>query len=709
LHREDTSTAVTIRENREGPLDAESLCAILEDSVSQSLGSYEKRGAQLDLVRFMADAFNNDLIAAAEAGTGVGKSFAYLLPAAEFSAKTDERVIVSTATITLQDQLYRKDIPLIAKALDRDLKAVLVKGRGNYLCLRRLEDSLREASLDREENDALAALARWSSSSAEGSFSELEHPPPDALWARVCSESDSCMSFQCPHKAECFYFRLRQRAEEARLLVVNHHLLFADLSARMRGAGYETQVVLPFASRIILDEAHTIEGAATAFFSDEWSRFSIQRNSTRLYRKNRFSESGLLIRAAAFLPSFVKKNNASKSVLPKKITGLFKKTAEWAEKAEAAALSYYGEEGIGRLVPARDEFLVKELFPLLEALRGSLHKINETIQTFLDEAEEENIQENTIWELKAVRGRLLKTADLCAAFIDYRNDSERVFWIEKTETSIHWKAAPVDLAPLLKEALFDASSTVAAVSATLVPFEYWSRRTGALSAGRELVTAFFPSPFPFYKNALLAVPDDAPLPGEASYQDFVDTAVKDLLCTSCGSALVLFTSYRSLQSAYAACAEDLEAAGIPCFKQGDADRSRLLSLFLEQKESVLFATDSFWEGVDAPGETLRMVILCRLPFRTPKDPIYEARREKLEAQGLNSFTEYSLPEAVMKFKQGFGRLIRGKTDYGAVVVLDRRIISMWYGRAFLQALPETKTLIGNHDEVVRGVERFLFP
>ncbi|MDR2181305.1 MAG: ATP-dependent DNA helicase DinG [Treponema sp.] len=690
-------------------LESEALCAVLEEAVARRLGSYERRDAQLDLVRFIAGAFNRDLVAAAEAGTGVGKSFAYLLPAAEFSEKTGERVIISTATITLQTQLYNKDIPLIEKALERELKAVLVKGRGNYLCLRRLEDAIAEAGLDAEENEVLAALARWSTGSGEGSFSELEDPPSEAVWSRVCSEADSCMSFHCPRKADCFFFRLRRRAEEAHILVVNHHLLFADLAARMQGAGYEAQVVLPSASRIILDEAHTIEGAATAFFSDEWSRYGLQRSLGRLYRKKRARESGLLVKAAALLPSFAKKSgasSASRGILPKKITAALDQAREWADKADEAALVFCGNEGTGRLCPARGD--TAALFPPLEALRRGLQTICVFIEGLLDEAGEQDLQDPVVWELRAVRGRLAKTAELCRAFIDYREDEDRVFWIEKSGAHIHWKASPLDLAPLLRRSLFEANATVAALSATLTPFEYWSRRTGAILADKKLVTGFFPSPFPYRSRTLLAVPADAPLPGEAPYQDFVNGAVRDLVSTAGGSALVLFTSYQSLSAAYEAAAPALEEAGIPCLRQGTADRSRLLARFLEERESVLFATDSFWEGVDAPGETLRMVILCRLPFRTPKDPLYEARREKLEARGINSFTEYSLPDAVMKFKQGFGRLMRKADDYGAVVVLDRRICSMWYGQAFLRALPETKTSFGEFAGVLRDLERFLF-
>jgi ATP-dependent DNA helicase DinG len=276
-------------------------------------------------------------------------------------------------------------------------------------------------------------------------------------------------------------------------------------------------------------------------------------------------------------------------------------------------------------------------------------------------------------------------------------------------------AAPIDIAPNLRDALFEANKTVVCVSATLSigkgNFSFWSRRAGADLSDRELITGLFPSPFPYASKTLLAVPSDAPSPGgesDRNYQEFLNRAVEELVLHSGGSALILFTSYYSLKSAFEASAASLESQGIHCLKQGDDDRSRLLGAFLADETSVLFATDSFWEGVDAPGDTLRMVILCRLPFRTPKDPIFEARRERIEQRGGNAFMELSLPDAVMKFKQGFGRLMRRSSDYGVVAVLDSRIRTKFYGKIFIESLPETKTSFAELSSILRDVEGFLY-
>jgi ATP-dependent DNA helicase DinG len=279
-------------------------------------------------------------------------------------------------------------------------------------------------------------------------------------------------------------------------------------------------------------------------------------------------------------------------------------------------------------------------------------------------------------------------------------------WAEFTVT-------PIDVAPSLKEALFEPNKTVICLSATLTTagsFNYWNSRTGIdLLSRREFYAGCFPSPFPYHRSVLLAIPSGTPLPDQEEYGDFVNRAVIRLVETAGGSALILFTSYEALRSAHTAAAAVLEGQGIRCLKQGDDDRSRLLEAFLSDTSSVLFATDSFWEGIDAPGDTLRMVMLCRLPFRSPNDPVFEARGEALEKRGGNAFMDLSLPEAVMKFRQGFGRLIRRSGDRGVVVVLDGRILRKQYGKFFLTSLPETRRSFSGFDTLLREVESFLYP
>ena len=715
-------------------MDADLLCAALEEggAIAGCLPGYERRDAQLDLVRLIVRSFNEDAVAAAEAGTGVGKSFAYLLPAIEFALACNERIVISTATITLQQQLYEKDIPLVLSAMGKNIKCVLVKGRGNYLCRKRLAEAHMEPPLGNSEYEELRSISEWAEQTKTGDRSELSFLPSPSLWPRLCSESDTCLGLHCVHQGHCFFMALRKEAADAGILVVNHHLLFADLAARHEGAGYESAVVLPPFTRVIIDEAHTIEDSATSFFSKSWSRLGINRSLSRLYRKRRKAETGLLPALAALLPAEhtgKKKKPAGSSnntlSLISRIPKIISDVRDAAEAADTVALTLCGDEGLFRLKNSVNA-------DPLGALRHSLEKLQRTINALVDQvhamtelADKEDLK---IREIGAILRRFESVAAICGAFLEFGSvtkDESEVFWLERNggfrdDPWVTFTVTPVSIAPSLKEALFEANKTVVCVSATLstggvyntenadFSFRYWAERTGAALADRGFLCGIFPSPFPYNERTLLAVPSDAPMPDSSDYQTFSIHAVTELVRLAGGSALVLFTSYQALRSTFEETAPALESEGITCFKQGDDDRTRLLQQFLENKTSVLFGTDSFWEGVDAPGETLRLLILCRLPFKTLKDPVFEARREYLEDNGRNAFAELSLPDAVMKFKQGFGRLMRNSSDYGAVVVLDGRILHKYYGKAFLESLPETKTSFKEFDGILLDMERFFY-
>ncbi|MDR1949890.1 MAG: ATP-dependent DNA helicase DinG [Spirochaetaceae bacterium] len=707
-------------------LDADGICRNLEEggAIARRLPAYETRPSQLDLMRLIVRGFNEDALVAAEAGTGVGKSFAYLLPAMSYALLNEERIVISTATINLQQQLYGKDIPLVASALpsapSKPIKAVLIKGRGNYLCRRRLVDALREPVLDDEENDSLRSINAWSETTPTGDRQDLAFLPPETLWLRVCSEADLCMGMRCPERERCFILSLRRECADARILVVNHHLLFADLAARHEGAGYDNTVVLPPYTRVIIDEAHTIEGAATSFFSKSFSRPGLFRQLGRLYRKRRAQPAGLLLRLGSMV------SGGGEALIDDAAEGI-QKIRETADALDDAALHLSAREGTFRLTPSREGPITALLFPCLLELRKGISALAGILRAMLEKVNPDFEDDPTVWEVKAVLRRLEAVGTICGAFMEYQERPGEVLWIEGhygsgssgDKTWAQFSVTPIDVAPSLRDALFEPNKTVVCVSATLTvadsrnlkgSFTYWKERSGVnLVAERDLLSGLFPSPFPYAKSVLLAAPRDAPLPEEAGYQAFVDGAAAKLAEIAGGSALILFTSYQSLRSAYHTAAPVLEKQGIRCLKQGDDDRSRLLRSFLDDESSVLFATDSFWEGVDAPGNTLRLVILCRLPFRTPNEPVFEARREALEKRGGNAFMDLSLPEAVMKFKQGFGRLMRRSGDYGVVAVLDGRILHKRYGEYFLRSLPETKTSFAEFDRILREAEGFLFP
>ena len=694
-------------------LDTNEICSCLQEGgkIAKCLSPYEPRESQIDLTELICEAFNEDTIAAAEAGTGVGKSFAYLLPAIYFSANTKEKIVISTATINLQQQLFEKDIPFVVKALNIKIKSVLMKGRANYLCLRRLDETVKEPGLDFEENDELLKIAKWAEKSKTGSRSELTFLPSENVWQKICSEADLCPFQHCPFHEHCFIRRLRKEAADANLIVVNHHLLFADLAARHRGAGYESAVILPPFSRLIIDEAHAIENAATSFYSSDFSKPAILKMLGRLYYKKKRKKQGLLIQIGSQIPGNISLDDGVDALENIRLA---------IRDLDSKANEFCITENVFRLSPeTKDSYIDDFLLPFFKDLQKTIHKFTVLGKNLIEQIPEKIRENSPVWEMRAILGRLEDTAGVCLAFQKFREKQNDVFWFEKRQShadSIHdsyviFNQTPIEIAEKLKESLFEPSKTAACVSATLTvnnSFNYWEKRCGLNLLDKPFLSGCFSSPFPYHSSVLLASPLDAPFPDDPDYQEFINTAVARLAASSGGSSLILFTSYQSLQTAYQAAVPQLQELGINCLKQGDDDRSRLLKKFLDDESSVLFATDSFWEGVDAPGETLRLVIICRLPFRMPNNPVFLARCEAVQKQGGNAFMELSLPEAVMKFKQGFGRLMRRSSDHGAVIVLDKRLIQKNYGAVFLDSLPQTKTLFAELKTIIREMENFLF-
>jgi ATP-dependent DNA helicase DinG len=728
--------------------------AILDDlleggRVAKKLGSYEERASQLALLSLIIRGFNEGSIVVAEAGTGVGKSFAYLLPAVHFvlaEKRRDvrERVVISTATINLQQQLFDKDIPFVLSALGEKLKAVLVKGRGNYLCLRRLRDALRDAAsmqaalFEENERGVLQHIAEWAEKTKTGSKTELPFSGLYTVWPRVCSESDSCMGKKCPERTRCFVQILRREAAQADMLVVNHHLLFADIAARADGNLNEGNFVLPPYSRVIIDEAHNIESAATSFFTAQFSSRGLLRTIGQLYRKRMNIERGLLIRAADLL------NILDTARFDTAAT----KVREAVEDVSSAAIELSGGESAFRITAEKWVIVRARLVPPFVTLKNALNDFaktagdiaqrlgmpEETEDTEMKETDIEDMEADVLvdertslaWEISSQLRRVHEVEDICGAYITWEEQAgggdfgDSVLWVEKRAshgTLDRWAVfniTPLEIASRLKNALWDKAETAVLVSATLTvagTFQYFFRQNGLdlCGEGLPILSGSFPSPFPYKQTTLLAIPDDAPLPNDADYRAFVDKTVEKLCEVSGGRALILFTSYESMNSAYAYAEPLLDDLDIACYRQGDDDRARLLETFKNEKTSVLFATDSFWEGIDAPGETLSLLVIARLPFRMPGDPVFEARCEAIEQSGGNAFMQLSIPEAVMKFRQGFGRLIRGARDRGVVAVLDGRLIRKYYGRLFLQSLPETKTCFAPSAEIIRAAETFFFP
>ncbi len=695
------------RKRRVLPLDTALLADLIlpGGSLSRIFPDYEARDSQIAMMEGAAAAFNDEKILLAEAGTGVGKSLAYLIPSLAWAAKNGERVVVSTATINLQQQLIEKDIPLVQKLLKGKVKSVLVKGRGNYLCLRRFEEALEENALFKEAGGELDTIREWIKSSETGSRSDLPFYPLQETWQKVCSETDACMGLRCRHRESCFVLRARREAASANLLVVNHHLLFSDLALRMDGAGFEGGAVLPAFSRLVFDEAHTIERSATSFFSKTYQLPSLLKQLNRLRRAQGRRSFGALVSLQRL---------SSKPELFDSLPGSLSRVRSSAAELNQAGLDLLAGSSSLRLV-AVQEGPTSALLESMARLRSDITSLITRISSALESVNADE-DDNDLFEANTIMERLSSVASVLGGFREFGSRPESVFWLEarghRDQRFVSFIETPLDIGPLMREAVYEPFRTLVFTSATMTvrdSFSFWMGRVGLFPEEDRLVTGLFPSPFKYRERVLLALPTDPPDPSAQEYQEYVNAFVKDAVLSAGGSSLILFTSYGMLNRTWEAVAPVLEAERIPVLRQGDDDRSRLLNAFVGDVATVLFATDSFWEGVDAPGEALRLVVMCKLPFRVPTDPVVQARMEAIEARGGNSFFMLSLPEAAMRLKQGFGRLMRKAEDRGVVAILDPRIVRKSYGSLMLSTLPETAVSRNEKGIILRDIENFLFP
>ncbi len=676
--------------------------------LSRIYDGYETRQSQVEMLEFVCSGLNEDGIRIVEAGTGVGKSLAYLVPLVKWVSMNDERVVVSTATINLQQQLVEKDIPLVKKLLDLDPKCVLVKGRGNYVCRNRLSEALVEITLFEDIRSELDEIAEWAKTTDTGSKSDLSFYPSSEVWSRICSETDLCTGLWCKQREECFVLKAKRKAASANILVANHHLLFSDLALRMSGVGYEATAVLPPFQRIVFDEAHNIEDSATSFFSKSFSRFTIGKHTSRFLRRKKEGSFGLLF-------ELLKKSKEREKC--ETIPGLIDEVLSEADSLDSVCQQAIGNEYSVYIKKLHGLEIGSIVLDRLGSLAAAIGKLVKTINDVLEEFEfvEPDAENSFVFESKFQATRLSQIASVCAQFRDWEESPDYIYWMERSRTHrgdsfVRINITPLAIARFMKESLYDQYESIIFTSATLTVggrFEWWRTRVGLAGDDYMADQSIFPSPFDYARNVLLAIPTDAPSPDNEDFHAFASDLITKVLRISGGRGLVLFTSYSMLNKVYDDVAPALEESKILVLKQGEEDRSRLMNRFKEDVGSVLFATESFWEGVDAPGNTLEVLVLARLPFKVPSDPIVKARVEDIEARGGNSFYEYNLPEAVIKFRQGFGRLMRRKTDKGVIMILDSRIVSKSYGKVFLASVPETRVSMKQSAEVVQDIEDFM--
>ena len=604
------------------------------------IGGYEHRPAQLQMAEAVHDAFQKHHHSVVEAGTGTGKTLAYLLPA----ICSGRRVVISTATKSLQEQLYQKDVPFLQKHFAPNLKVAVMKGRSNFLCLSKMHALADQPMLKgMEEVDAFRQIRDWSKLTETGDRAELTFLPDDSdLWSRIDARRDTCTGKKCPEFEKCFLTQMQNRAKEADLIIVNHHLFFADLALKQDDFGS----ILPEYSAVVFDEAHEMEDVASDYFGQQISNF-------------RFEE---LARDADHAMRLTKTGSPT----------LLRRTQRIREKSRAFFDSFPPRDGRFPFTRQEREAFLEQHREAYDALLNACKAMETEFAALTQKPEELTRIARRSFEIRQE-----------FSFLFESNEKNYVYWFERRNKGVFLAATPIDISQILREKLFESFDTVILTSATLTVagrFEFIRQRLG-LDHAKECA---LPPEFDYGQQALLYLPQKMPDVRDAGFAGKAADEIVQLLELSQGRAFCLFTSYSQMNDLFERVRTRVE---FPLMLQGTAPRSVLLERFKNTPNAVLFATASFWQGVDVPGEQLSCVIVDRLPFAVPSDPIVAARVRALQDEGRNPFSEFQVPEAVLALKQGFGRLIRAKTDRGVLALLDTRIQRMPYGKIFLESLP----------------------
>ena len=689
--------------------------------LAKEIKGFEYREEQEEMAQYIQDAINEDRKIIVEAGTGTGKTLAYLIPSIKWAVTNKKKVIIATNTINLQEQLLLKDIPLAKSIIKDEFSYVLVKGRNNYVCKRLFNELVLGKSIDietfsMEAREQIEYILKWGNKTKTGDKAELTFEVYPDVWELVQSTTELCLGKKCPYRKECFYMKTRMEKMEADILISNHHVFFADLNVRAETDFDSEYLILPRYDMVIFDEAHNVESVARSYFSVEVSKISFTRLLNRIYQKKN-------------------KKKKEKSALIRVEDTVDEKNLEDSEqyiyllntlKEEISILQNIGDEyfdEIRKIYETNTEAPIKKSLNnfemtksrFLENLREKKDIFQSKLADFLnlmmsfnnviDEEKDKNPEViNFNNHLK-----MFKAYIDSFKFINSFEDDNYIYWLDinSKRTNVILTATPLNIAQKLSTVLFDNLDRLVFASATIVVngnFDYFKKSLGLDE--EDCIEAIIKSPFDYDEQMSVYIPSD--IQDSENINAFVSDASKfilNILLKTNGKAFILFTSYTMLNQIYYSISKKLKDKGFEVFLHGDKPRSQIIKEFKEAENPILFGTTSFWEGVDVQGENLSNVIITKLPFLVPTDPVVSAISKKIEEDGGNSFTDFQLPEAIIKFKQGVGRLIRKKTDRGNIFILDNRILKKRYGSLFINALPSQKNIkILEKDDIIEEIE-----
>jgi len=700
-----------------------------EGPLRLAICNYEMRKEQVEMSQEILRAYKDKQILLIEAATGVGKSWAYLIPAILYAVKHNETTVISTHTIALQEQLVRKDLPFLLRVLGVDLQVTVVKGMGNYFCRKKHEERILERDLlAPEEQREVDQWEEFSKTAIEGSNAEVRFPLYEGAWDKVAADHISCIRNDCPHFSTCFLFRARKQAQESRLLVVNHHLLLANLSARLRPDFEEDHSVLPSHKCIILDEAHHLENVALDSFAQKIDRLDLVRFLGRIHSEHQPTKSRIGV-LRSFLaskwrvipPSLLSLLDIEIPVQKRLVTtfveALFDSIEAFCDE-EFASVDI--EEYRFRLRPMHQESSKwQERIEIFQQCQREWDKLSSLLSLVKQEilragtkdldactpylASLNNVQAIIDWKIALLKEFVFPTQEEHRIrLVQMPTPSSRMMNVTLID-------ATLNVATYLRDLLFAKTHTVVLCSATLAShrdFSFIKQQIGIEELITRVQERIYASPFDYQKQARFFVPLDFPYPHEEGFLLESILFLREIIIASKGGCFFLFTSYEMLQACYFAIIQAKDRPSATYMKQGDMARALLLEEFKTKDDAVLFATSSFWEGVDVAGKALRCVVLVKIPFKTPSDPLFQAISEKLEIEGKDPFTAYALPLALLQFKQGFGRLIRTEKDHGCVICLDKRVMTKRYGAILRQGLPSCPMGFLLRKEIVMRMQQF---